>query len=99
MNLGQAVAVCLWELVRTSAPEAVPVANNDMPADSASIERLTALLTEVLEATEYTRRHAANCDSAHIRRLVRRIGVDAIDAPVWMGILRQVLWKLGRGKQ
>jgi tRNA/rRNA methyltransferase len=99
MNLGQAVAVCLWELVRTPSHDAVLIANDDAPADSASLERLTALLTEVLEATEYTRRHAANCDPAHIRRLVRRIGVDAIDAPVWMGILRQVLWKLGRGKQ
>jgi tRNA/rRNA methyltransferase len=99
MNLGQAVAVCLWELVRTPAHDAALIADGDAPADSASLERLTALLTEVLEATEYTRRHVANCDPAHIRRLVRRIGVDAIDAPVWMGILRQVLWKLGRGKQ
>jgi hypothetical protein len=30
---------------------------------------------------------------------VRRIGVDAIDAPVWMGIFRQILWKLGRSSQ
>jgi len=60
---------------------------------------LHSLLYEVLEATEYTRRHAANCDPAHVRRLVRRIGVDAIDAPVWMGIFRQILWKLGRSSQ
>lgn len=96
MNLGQAVAVCLWELVREqggASPGAA--AAESVPSDSASLERLTALLTEVMEATEYTRRHAANCDPAHIRRLVRRIGVDAVDAPVWMGILRQVLWKLG----
>ena len=93
MNLGQAVAVCLWELVRSNE-QAAKLA--ELPADSASLERLHALLMEVLEATEYTRRHAANCDPAHIRRLVRRIGVDAVDAPVWMGILRQILWKLGR---
>jgi tRNA/rRNA methyltransferase len=123
MNLGQAVAVCLWELVRDtqslSAPVILSEAHSaqskdnaqrwvernrseqpaDIPADSASLERLHALLTEVLEATEYTRRHAANCDPAHIRRLIRRIGIDAIDAPVWMGILRQILWKLGRGHQ
>jgi tRNA/rRNA methyltransferase len=58
------------------------------------VERLTILLTEVLEKTGYTRRHPANCDEAQIRRLVLRMGVTASDAPVWMGILRQVLWKL-----
>jgi TrmH family RNA methyltransferase len=116
MNLGQAVAVCLWELVRThtespgtpsvaqrtmgsSAPTHPALLATHTPAESAALERLHALLTEVLEATEYTRRHSANCDPAHIRRLVRRIGVDAVDAPVWMGILRQVLWKLGRGRE
>lgn len=97
MNLGQAVAVCLWELVRDGSTQTAPEV--EAPADSASLERLHGVLTEVLEATEYTRRHAANCDPAHIRRLIRRIGVDAVDAPVWMGILRQVLWKLGGGKQ
>jgi tRNA C32,U32 (ribose-2'-O)-methylase TrmJ len=65
---------------------------------AANLERLTGLLGEVMEMTGYTRRHAANCDPALVRRLVRRMGADAVDVPVWMGILRQVLWKLG-GKQ
>ena len=64
------------------------------PVAAASLERITELLTEVMAETEYTRRHAHNCDPAHVRRLVRRIGVDSVDAPVWMGILKQVLWKL-----
>jgi tRNA/rRNA methyltransferase len=60
-------------------------------------ERVTELLNGVLRETEYTRRFPANCDEAGVRRLVRRMGLTAKDAPVWMGILRQVLWKL-RGK-
>jgi tRNA/rRNA methyltransferase len=57
------------------------------------------LLGEVLEETEYTKRHPANCDEGQIRRLVLRIGVAASDVPVWMGVLRQVLWKVrGRGE-
>jgi tRNA/rRNA methyltransferase len=100
MNLGQAVAVCLYELVREAASQDTNVhpaahLSGNPPADSASLERITALLNRVLDATEYTRRHAANSEPAQVRRLVRRIGVDAIDAPIWMGILRQVLWKLG----
>jgi tRNA/rRNA methyltransferase len=58
------------------------------------VERLTALLTEVLEETGYTKRHPANCEEGQIRRLVLRMGVAASDAPVWMGILRQVLWRV-----
>jgi TrmH family RNA methyltransferase len=92
MNLGQAVAVCLYELVRqrgaaaeTSAPTA---------AMAGEVERMTMLLTEVLEQTGYTKRHPANCDEAQIRRLVLRMNLTASDVPVWMGVLRQVLWKL-----
>ena len=96
MNLGQAVAVCLYELVRqkgTPAEIATPAA-----AQASEVERITLLLTEVLEQTGYTKRHPANCDGAQIRRLVLRMGVTARDAPVWMGVLRQVLWKLRQSK-
>jgi tRNA/rRNA methyltransferase len=97
MNLGQAVAVCLYELVRgaEALPSSASPSSEEPPADAASLERITTLLARVLEATEYTRRHAANSDAAQVRRLVRRIGTSPVDAPIWMGILRQVLWKLG----
>jgi tRNA/rRNA methyltransferase len=100
MNLGQAVAVCLYELVRDPTHDDKAVMNG-APGESmnsaaaADLERLSALLSEVLEKTEYTRRHPAEKDPAQMRRMVRRMGVEAEDAPVWMGILRQVLWKLG----
>jgi tRNA/rRNA methyltransferase len=59
------------------------------------------LLQQVMEKTGYTLRYPHNCDPAQVRRLVRRIGADAVDAPVWLGILRQMLWKLGvpRGEE
>jgi tRNA/rRNA methyltransferase len=95
MNLGQAVAVCLYELVRSAEVAAVPVSRGEFAAATAGeVERLTALLTEVLEETGYTPRHPANCDEWQIRRLVRRMRVAARDVPVWMGILRQIMWKV-----
>jgi TrmH family RNA methyltransferase len=108
MNLGQAVAVCLYELVRVSAgkmdagkrrEESSESGARDGPGaaeppPAAVLEGLTALLSEVLEQTGYMRHHPANSDVAQVRRLVRRMGADRRDAPVWMGILRQVLWKL-----
>ena len=100
MNLGQAVAVCLYELVRSEASVGADLrASTAGPVDAASLERLTALLSEVLEETEYTRRHAANSDPAQVRRLVRRMGLDTVDAPVWMGILKQALWKMRGGRE
>jgi tRNA/rRNA methyltransferase len=102
MNLGQAAAVCLYELVRESPTDSAPPApavslqteNSAEPASAAQLELLTLLLNQILDATEYARRHAHNADPAHIRRLVRRLGADAVDAPVWIGILKQILWKL-----
>ena len=91
MNLGQAVAVCLWEMIR---PGDAPVAAARMAAEAGEVERLNALLYEVLEATEYTRRHSASSDPAHIRRLVHRMSLERADVPAWLGILRQVLWKV-----
>jgi TrmH family RNA methyltransferase len=91
MNLGQAVAVCLYELVRSRLDG--PVSGVPAAASSGETERLTALLTDVLEETGYTKRHPANCDEGQIRRLVLRMGVAASDVPVWMGILRQILWR------
>jgi TrmH family RNA methyltransferase len=98
MNLGQAVAVCLYELVRQ-----VPAGaggGHVAAAEAGEVEWLTTLLGEVLEETGYTKRHPANCEEGQIRRLVLRMGVAASDIPVWMGILRQILWKVrGSGER
>jgi tRNA C32,U32 (ribose-2'-O)-methylase TrmJ len=95
MNLGQAVAVCLYELVRGHHESIAPTATG---VKSAELEQLTVLLGEVLEESEYTRKHPANCDVASLRRLVQKMGLDAGTAPVWLGVMRQILWKL-RGRK
>lgn len=98
MNLGQAVAVCLYELVRSAGVSAIPVIEgNPGAARAGEVERLKALLTEVLKETGYTKRHPANCEEGQIRRLVLRMGLASKDVPVWMGILRQVLWRVRGG--
>jgi tRNA/rRNA methyltransferase len=92
MNLGQAVAVCLYELVRV--PSAVSADGIPMAAEAGEVERLTRLLIEVFEEAGYTKRHPANSEEGQIRRLVLRMGLATGDVPVWMGILRQILWKI-----
>lgn len=92
MNLGQAVAVCLYELVRER-----PLTRSLETAEAASSaeqERVLGLLSEVLEVADYIRHHPARSAPADLRRLILRMKMSRIDAPVWMGMLRQILWKL-----
>lgn len=95
MNLGQAAAVCLYELVRERALPRVVGATAMATAEET--ERLRGLFAEVLEESGYGRRHPANSDEATVRRLLLRAVPTAADAPVWAGVLRQVLWGLRRG--
>ncbi len=88
MNLGQAVAVCLYELVRNPVPTKP---DPRKPATAEELDRLTALLTEVLEKSGYV--HTEGAD-AKIRRLVRRMELAGHDAEIWLGMLRQIHWKL-----
>jgi TrmH family RNA methyltransferase len=93
MNLGQAVAVCLYEIIRQ--PTAVRAEVEPKPsADSESLERLTLRLEEVLALSGYVHGEGGGSTRLKIRRLVRRMKLDAHDAEVWLGMLRQIRWKL-----
>ena len=93
MNLGQAVAVCLYELARGARPMGHP--QKLQPASAAELERFTTLLMEALRSSGYVRPRTAAGTEEKIRRLVRRLKLPHDDAEVWFGILRQVVWKLG----
>jgi TrmH family RNA methyltransferase len=96
MNLGQAVAVCLYELVR-DAKAARPTEKVER-ATAEELERVTTKLLEAMRSSGYlTRRPIADVEE-RMRRLVRRLNLPARDAVVWLGILRQIVWKLRSGK-
>jgi len=99
MNLGQAVAVCLYELARD--PHAGPPPAKRLAASAAELERITSALLDALVASGYLkslaastgkRRTAAPTDEK-IRRLIRRLHLSSSDADLLLGILRQILWK------
>ena len=92
MNLGQAVAVTLYELSRES--KTLPVAKDDPPAAAAELERITALLLEALETSGYATTATLAATQEKARRMVRRMDLSGRDADVLLGMLRQVLWKL-----
>jgi tRNA/rRNA methyltransferase len=97
MNLGQAVAVCLYEIHRNESPtlrrtRTEPIAGIDA-------EQLTRMLLDTLEKSGYTNRITAVSTEQKIRRWVRRTRLTRGDAPLLFGILRQILWKIGEGSK
>lgn len=92
MNLGQAVAVCLYELIRDSkAPSGV---EKTALAAAAEIERIAEVLTEALRESGFLDRRLVGDSAQRIRRLVRRLNLPQQDATMWLGIFRQIVWKL-----
>ncbi len=92
MNLGQAVAVCLYEWIR--ANDSVAAAPAVRPQISGSdAEQITRMLLDVLRESGYTNRITAISTEQKMRRWIRRLRLGRHDAPLLLGILRQILWK------
>jgi tRNA/rRNA methyltransferase len=92
MNLGQAVAVCLYELGRggfDGARELPTIHDEKITADAR--ERLTQLLMEAMKTTDYSRRFPANAREHVVRQLAMQLGRNHDEVVTWMGFLRQVL--------
>jgi len=96
MNLGQAVALCLYELARDSRARAARPARirRALAGDN---EQVTSMLIEALVKSGYVNPRTAGSTGEKVRRLIRRLEIPARDAPVLMGMLRQILWKLDGG--
>jgi TrmH family RNA methyltransferase len=93
MNLGQAVSLCLYELARD--PKAADAAPEKIRSASAGeVEQITRLLLEALRSSGYTNPVTEASTDEKVRRLVRRLSIAQRDAPVLLGMLRQILWKM-----
>jgi TrmH family RNA methyltransferase len=92
MNLGQAVAVCLYELARSGTPK--PLSRKLNRATAGHAERITETLLHALHASGYVKRDSAASTEDKIRRLIRRLNLQSGDAEDLLGMLRQIVWKL-----
>ncbi|GIU77161.1 MAG: hypothetical protein KatS3mg005_0399 [Bryobacteraceae bacterium] len=93
MNLGQAVAVTLYELSRSpAAARRLPEAAER--AAEAELERLSLLLEQVLQLSGYSDYSRETSAHDKTRRLVHRLCLTSRDAAICTGMLRQILWKL-----
>jgi TrmH family RNA methyltransferase len=128
MNLGQAVAVCLYELVREAADRAdslQPTADRkrkataerpqkkrgiakdkigkfkakerDEFASMETVERITETLLRVLHGSGYVAPRGSVLAEEKLRRMIRRFALNAADAEVFLGMVKKVEWKIGKG--
>lgn len=107
MNLGQAAAVCLYELARPGAAadfnsavrgaDADPGAHaEEGRADSAALERLAGLIEEAMAAADYSPAGMRAANEHDLRLLLRRLRFSAHDTRRAMGLFRRILWGLRR---
>lgn len=108
MNLGQAVAVCLYELAsRTllpgkASPEVADGRGADKTEDSspaaASVEldRLAGVVEETMIAAGYSPSSMREANRHDLRLLLRRLAPTERDTRRILGLFRRILWRLKR---
>jgi len=95
MNLGQAVAVCLYELASRAlaTQDTVPVQAMP-PASSGGLDLLASVIEETMEAARYSPRSMQSANQHDIRLLLRRLALNERDTRRILGLFRRILWRL-----
>jgi len=98
MNLGQAVAVCAYELSRAglvpTRPLRLTVHLSD-PAGAKSLDHLFERATRVLDQVGYLKPKSRRATLLKLRRLLLDLELTNQDARILGGILAQIEWKIG----
>ena len=92
MNLGQAAAVCLWELAREK--KSFEEGSTQPGARMETVERITDAMLECLLRSGYVAARSEALAEEKLRRMVRRFSLDAADAEVFLGMMRKMEEKL-----
>ena len=95
LNLGQAVAISLYELARET--KAAKPAEKPKTATAGEVERIVPVLLEALRNTSYFKPPETVHSEEKLRRMIRRLHLSTDDAKVLLGMLRQIAWKLRGG--
>lgn len=92
MNLGQSVAVCLYELARST-----PLPHSPQEVERATAgqsEQIVETLFEALRMSGYVKPGTDAMFEKKARWLVLRFNLEAYDAKLLLGMMRQIIWKL-----
>ncbi len=92
MNLGQAVAVCCYELARNAT--VIPGLRTPATTSAEQRDRIVQMLAPILDASGFFYPDSRRSQLLKIRRLVNRLRLAPADARMVQGMLRQIQWKL-----
>lgn len=94
MNLGQAAAVCLYQLA-CAGTRTVAEPTQQLPAvDSANLDRLAALIEETMLAARYSPKSMHETNRHDLRVLLRRFNLSPLDSRRILGLFRRILNRL-----
>jgi len=108
MNLGQAVAVCLYELATRAlaaesrgadaaqAPESGAAEAAGAGPASADLELLAGVIEETMIAARYAPQHLREGNRHELRLLLRRLELSRHDLRRVLGLFRRIQWRLKR---
>ena len=106
MNLGQAVAVCLYELASrafaaelgSSTSQGLPVSEMEprSAALSGRLDLLAGVIEETMAAADYSPRAMQAANRHDLRLLLRRLAPSERDTRRILGLFRRILWRLRR---
>lgn len=97
MNLGQAVAVCCYELARSgfvSVPPRRPRVHLSDPANLQALEHAFERAARVLDRVGYLKTKSRNATLIKLRRLLLDLELTNNEVKILGGILAQIEWKL-----
>ena len=98
MNLGQAVAVCCYELARqglVSNRSAGARIHRSDPATQQSLAHLFDRAARVLDTVGYLKPKSREATLLKLREFLLELGLTNYDARILGGVLAQIEWKLG----
>jgi TrmH family RNA methyltransferase len=102
MNLGQAVAVCLYELAvhaplfsaGATRPSAAAPDLSGPAAQSGALDVLAAVVEQTMSAAGYSPRMMQTANRLDLRQFLRRIALSEADARRTLRLFRRILWRL-----
>jgi tRNA/rRNA methyltransferase len=95
MNLGQAVAVCLYELAVRGPAKDPPIDVKLPPASTCGdLELLATIVEQTMVSADYSRGSMHEANRHELRLLLRRLAPNASDTRRLLGLFRRILWRL-----
>jgi TrmH family RNA methyltransferase len=100
MNLGQAVAVCLYELAIHHSMQTEMLHSQESPeANSGDLDLLAGVIDQVMLAARYSPASMRRANQHELRLLLRRLSISARDSRRILGLFRRVLHRLQKGEK